>query len=398
MKVIINLQPLMAPLTGVGHYTKELTRELVARSEQQGQDDRIKGLAGLRIGLLNSHHPLLAVSEPAASDAPPTSSAWQWARRYLRNPLTRLAYRQALVQRLRVYALQSGSARESLYWEPNFISLPWPGKNVVTVHDLSHQRFPQYHPQERIDFFNRHLGASLAGATRINVVSQFTAGELQSLYGIASERIDVVSPGVAARFFTVDVEQRAKARERYALPPRYCLSVGTLEPRKNLDGLLTAFLSQPLARQHDCPLLLVGMRGWGEQRLSADAQRALDDGRLRRLGYVTDADLPALYANATLFAYVSRYEGFGMPVIEAMAAGAPVITSDRTATREVAGDAALTVDPDDTEAIRHALARLQDDDALRERLCHAGRQRASQFTWSRSADALQASFRHAMSH
>lgn len=399
MKLIINLQPLLAPLTGIGHYTRELTRELVLRQEQQALSGELKGLAGLRIDLLASHHPLLAEAAPGAQPSGAADGrAWQWARRYLRNPVTRFAYRQALSQRLRLHAWQGATSRESLYWEPNFIRLPWPGRSVVTVHDLSHRRFPQYHPRERIDFFNRHLAASLTRASRINVVSQFTADELQALYGVAPERIDIVPPGVAQRFFAVDEAQRTRAVARHDLPPRYCLSVGTLEPRKNLHTLLEAFLAQPLARQRDCPLLLVGMPGWGEQTLSTQARQALRDGRLRRLGYIADADLPALYANATLFAYVSRYEGFGMPVIEAMAAGVPVITADRSATREVAGDAALTVDPEDVDAVRHALEQLQDDNDLAEQLRQAGRKRAEHFSWNRSADALLASFRHALSY
>lgn len=396
MLVTVNLQPLLAPLTGIGHYTRELTRELVVSSKEGGVPSSVMGLAGLGVLSLDEGHPMLSSHEPVATSASPRYGAWQFARRYLRNPVTRFAYNQALSQRLRLHALTHREAREGLYWEPNFIRLPWPGKSVVTVHDLSHCRHPEYHPQERVKFFNDNLASSLDNATRINVVSEFTACELQDVFGVASQKIDIVPPGVSERFLSVTEADSARVRIAHALPERYCLSVGTLEPRKNLAGLLQAFLAQSVERQHACPLLLVGLPGWGTQSLSTEARAALADGRLRRLGYIEDLDLPALYANATLFAYVSHYEGFGMPVIEAMAAGVPVVTADRTATREVAGDSALCVPPDDIDAIRQALELLQDDDALRSRLIQSGRHKAKQYTWAHSATALKDSFELAM--
>ncbi|WP_168380959.1 glycosyltransferase family 4 protein [Modicisalibacter radicis] len=399
MQVIVNLQPLLSPLTGVGHYTRELTRELAGRQQAAGPVSSLLGLAGLRLNAVTVDHPLLnasasqGIAEPgSASAARARVGAWQFARRYLRNPLTRFAYRQAFAQRLRMHALVSRDVHDTLYWEPNFIRLPWPGRSVVTLHDLSHCRFPEYHPKERTAFFNRHLAQSVARATRINVVSQFTANEVIDLFNVAPERIDLVPPGVASRFFEVDPVQCERVRKTHGLPARYCLSVGTLEPRKNLTTLIRAFLSLPHERQRDCPLLVVGITGWGDERLPDGAARALEEGRIRRLGYVSDQDLPALYANATIFAYVSRYEGFGMPVIEAMAAGVPVLTANQTATREVAGEAALTAEPDDVEAIRGALIKLQDDTTLAGQLREAGRQRARSFSWQKSADALEASF------
>jgi len=408
MQVIVNLQPLLSPLTGIGHYTRELTRELVNRQSSQGGVSSLLGLAGLRLNTVTADHPLLvgsdasqgadetATAQAAATTHAARAGAWRFARRHLRNPVARFAYRQAFAQRLRLHAVGNHEINDTLYWEPNFIRLPWSGRSVVTIHDLSHCRFPEYHPRERVAFFNRYLAQSIAQATRINVVSQFTANEVTELFDVAPERIDLVPPGVAARFFEVDPVQRERVRELHALPARYCLSVGTLEPRKNLKTLLRAFLSLPLERQRDCPLLVVGITGWGDESLPEGAAQALEEGRIRRLGYVSDRDLPALYANATLFAYVSRYEGFGMPVIEAMAAGVPVLTANQTATCEVAGEAALTVGPDDIEAIRGALIRLQDDIALSGQLREAGRQRARFYTWRKSADALEASFLQAM--
>ncbi|MFG6176668.1 glycosyltransferase family 4 protein [Halomonas sp. THAF12] len=396
MNVIVNLQPLLSPLTGIGHYTRELTNELLRRQATEGDSElMLEGLTGSKRERLSCQHPLLLeasdTSHRDSSAEPGGSKAWQFARRYLRNPLTRRAYRWLYTQRLK----HGGAQQHALYWEPNYILLPWRGRSVVTVHDLSHERYPECHPAERVAFFNRHLPASLERATRINVVSQFTANELRDLHDIDAERIDIVPPAVADRFCTAPVASEEVAlQERYRLPARYLLSVGTLEPRKNLARVLEAYASLPREQQRLTPLLLAGMPGWGEQCWSASVQRAFDAGTIRRLGYVPSNDLPGLYALASGFVYVSLYEGFGMPVLEAMAAGTPVLTASVTATAEVSAGAGIEVDPLNMEAIRHGLEQLLEDDHAHR--ISLGRERASCFSWSRSADDLLASFHHAM--
>lgn len=388
MHIIVNLQPLLTPLTGIGYYTRELTRELV-----QQDSLTLEGVTGRKLETLTPEHPLLQITHNAEQPhSERDHPAWQLARRYLRNPLTRKMYRWLCSQRLQ-YNIKHPDA---LYWEPNYILLPWRGRSVVTVHDLSHERYPEYHPAERVRFLNRHLLESLQRATRINVVSQFTANELQALHGIAPERIDIVPPAVAERFFLPPCETTAMSlRQRYQLPQRYLLSVGTLEPRKNLATVLEAFASLPPAEQQAAPLLLAGMQGWGSQTYSEPVQKALLRGTIRRLGYVPTADLPGLYALAQGFVYVSLYEGFGMPVVEAMAAGTPVLTANTSATTEVAAGAALEVDPRNKDAIRHGLQRLvgENHDAC----IAAGKVRAQQFTWPRSAEQLLVSFKRAVS-
>lgn len=165
------------------------------------------------------------------------------------------------------------------------------------------------------------------------------------------------------------------------LSGRYVLAVGTLEPRKNLERLLDAWLSLPDSLREANELVLVGPRGWDEERIVSKARAA----GTHLLGRVTDAELRALYAGAAAFAYPSLYEGFGLPPLEAMAAGSPVLTSNLSSLPEVVGDAAVLVDPLDVSAIAAGLASLLTDDALAEQLRAAGRLRAAGFTWDRTA-------------
>lgn len=389
MKVIANLQPLLTPLTGIGHYTRELTLALLSL---ESEDIEIEGITGRKREKLDLIHPLLLTeTKNLSKNIDKRNKNWELARNYLKNPVTRKIYRWLCSQRLK-----SGMQDpDTIYWEPNYILLPWSGRSVVTVHDLSHERYPSLHPKERVDFFNQHLSESLRRATRINVVSQFTANELKTLHDIDSNRIDIVPPAVASRFFVIqDPRQQQKIQHRYNLPKQFLLSVGTLEPRKNLVNVLEAFSSLSVQEQKQTPLLLVGMQGWGEQVYSDQVHRSFRLGTIQRLGYVHSSDLPGLYSMALGFVYVSLYEGFGMPVIEAMAAGTPVLTANTTATSEVSDGAALEVTPEDIDAIREGLRQLVGC-SHNERI-EKGIKRAQSFTWEASAQRLLSSFDRAL--
>lgn len=283
---------------------------------------------------------------------------------------------------------------EVLFVPSHVVPLRHPPRSVVTLHDLGYLAFPQAHTlARRLDLHLTTLWSARA-AQRIIAISHATRHDLVTRYAINPQRIHVVHHGVAPHFQPVRNAARiAAARERYGLDTEgsYMLYVGTVQPRKNLARLLDAFAqaasgttdTPPLP--HNLHLVIAGKRGWLTTAIEQRAAQAGIAGRVRFTGYVDDADLPALLSGALAFVFPSLYEGFGMPVLEAMACGTPVLTSITSALPEVAGDAALLVAPHDTHALADALARLAHDAPLRERLHADGRARAATFTWERCA-------------
>jgi glycosyltransferase involved in cell wall biosynthesis len=211
------------------------------------------------------------------------------------------------------------------------------------------------------------------------------------LLGIDPARISVTHLGVDARFRPPDPEERAAFLQRQQLVRPYILAVGTLEPRKNLPGLLRAYARLAPEVPHD--LVLVGAEGWLTGEIHATLEKLRLGGRVRMTGFVADDDLPHWYGGADLFAFASLYEGFGLPVVEAMACGVPVVTSNVSSLPEVAGDAAVLVDPADVDAIADGLRRVLTDTDLARRLRHSGLKRAARFTWEQTAARTVAVYR-----
>ena len=254
---------------------------------------------------------------------------------------------------------------------------------VATVHDLTPQRFPEQHQRLNRALHDRRLRWIVRHAARVIVVSDATRRDLLERTGIDPARADVVHE--ARGHGAIEPAPLAAVLRRHRLTDLpYVLMVGTLEPRKNHVRTLHAF--EAIAERF--PTLRLALAGdWGWR--SAAIRRALEASparhRVHVLGRVREADLPGLYAGARVFAFPSLYEGFGIPLLEAMAAGTPVLTSDVSSMPEVAGDAALLVDPHSVDAIRAGLERLLTDEPLRARLVAAGRTRERTFTWARAA-------------
>jgi glycosyltransferase involved in cell wall biosynthesis len=250
---------------------------------------------------------------------------------------------------------------------------------LLTIHDLAFLSHPEHFTSRGVRFFERALQLALREARMVTCPSEATIRACVAA-GFEVDRLRLVPWGVRAQ--AVSAAVMARCRSRYGLERPFILFCGTVEPRKNLHRVLRAFRDLD---HRELDLLIAGPKGWRE-----DIGEALTEleGRARWLGSVPAQDLMALYADAALVVYPSLEEGFGFPVLEAMAQGAPVVTSSGTATEEVAGDAALLVDPLDTKAIADAMGRLLNDHDLARRLGEAGRARAATYTWERSGELM----------
>ncbi len=272
-----------------------------------------------------------------------------------------------------------------LFVPAHVIPLLHPRASVVTIHDLGYLLFPAAHTAARRLELRLTTLWSTRAARHLIAISQATRAALVQRYRVDPAKISVVYHGLAPWFRPIDDPAQAHiVRERYGIGPHpYFLYVGTVQPRKNLQRLIAAFAAADLPSTTH--LLIAGKRGWLTEAIERQAHSAGVKERVRFTGYVADADLPALLSEALAFVFPSLYEGFGMPVLEAMACATPVLTSSTSALPEVAGDAALLVDPSDTQAIAAALTRLAHNPDLRAALRERGRQRAAQFTWERCA-------------
>lgn len=260
-------------------------------------------------------------------------------------------------------------------------------RTLLTVHDLSFVRVPEAASPSLKAYLDAVVPRSVRRADHVLADSQATKEDLIELYGIQPDKITVLLSGVDPRFKRTSL--LLTTRSKYQIGDRpYILSVGTVQPRKNYGRLIQA-LARLRADGLDLSLVIIGGKGWLTDPIYETLGQTGMGEFVRFTGFVDEADLPALYSGAACFAFPSLYEGFGLPILEAMACGVPVVTSNLSSLPEVAGDTALMVDPYDLDALADALRRLIEDSALRERLIAGGYERARQFTWTAAADHLR---------
>jgi glycosyltransferase involved in cell wall biosynthesis len=286
------------------------------------------------------------------------------------------------------------TGRIDLFHATDFTLPPTLCRTILTVHDLSFVRVPETASPTLKRYLDTVVPRSVKRADHILADSQATKDDLIALYGTPSDKVTVLLSGVEARFRRIDdLNSLERVRVRYALPQRpYILSVGTVQPRKNYVRLVEA-LGVLRGQGLDVALVIVGAAGWLANPIYETINRLRLSEFVHFTGFADDSDLPALYTGAACVALPSLYEGFGLPVLEAMACGAPVLTSNISSLPEVAGDAALLIDPHETQAIAEGLMRLITDSALRDQLIARGYLQAARFTWDRSALELQAIYR-----
>lgn len=361
--IALNTTALLSPLTGIGRYTYELAVGLQQLKVKQRyfSGGQWSSFLPKPVSASANQSPHWLASVPGG----------RWLARRVQNKLFVRGIRE------RPYRL---------YHEPNYLAFDFDGPTVITAHDASWVRHPDAHPAERVKLMNRYFPKSLARADRVIVDSDFVAREMQDIFGVPAAKLRTVYLGVAPEFRPMTALQTASAMQRLQLTHgAYVLAVGTLEPRKNLATLIEAYSVLPAALAKRFPLVVAGKPGWGHAAIDRQMQTLQNAGALRLPGHVAEADLPALYAASALFIYPSLYEGFGLPPLEALASGVPVIASNRASLPEVVGSAALQVDALDAPALAAQMLRALEDAQLRARMITNGVQQAQAFTWQRCA-------------
>lgn len=357
---------------GIGRYTRELVRALAATAT----DHHLRFFSAKAPAELPVSDPL-PQGRNISYRAAPLDERW----------LYRLWYRLRLP-----LPVQWISGRLDLFHSPDFVLPPVSGRipTLLTVHDLSFVHYPHTFPAVLVRYLNRVVPWSIRRATHVLADSAATKQDLLDVWRVPPEKVTVLYSGVDARFQPVsDEAAKTAVRRRYNLGEApYVLTVGTVQPRKNYQMLVQAF--RPVAQHLPHNLYIAGGKGWLYEEMLAEVQRQGLDGRVRFIGFVADEDLPALYSAADLFVFPSLYEGFGLPLLEAMACGVPVVTSDASSLPEVVGDAAVMLSPQDTAVWSEAMQALLVDALRRQALAARGLQQARRFTWQRAATQLLA--------
>ncbi len=340
-------------------------------------------VANLLIAAARPGLALTAMIYPGEPSGPPELDDLTAAGIAIRRP-SRLSLRVYLkLARLgRGVPFQLLAGRHDVFLFTNYRRFPTRGRPVISfVYDLGFQVVPDCVDPDFIEELRRNVPELVDRSDRIGVISQSMAREMAAAYPDSAERLVVMTPAVTGHVSGDPPDDWRARLAAHNLSPNYVLHVGTLEPRKNVQRLVEATEMLP-----ECQLVLVGGSGWSDGPIRAAIAQAGD--RVRHIPYVSGPDLRALYEGATLFAFPSLYEGFGMPVLEAMAAGVPVLCADIPVLREAGGEAASYVDPLDTDAIAGGIEALLADPVARERMIEQGRTQVTRFSWQRSANTL----------
>lgn len=365
MRILIDYTSAIAQGAGIGRYTRSLTDALL-RVDSADQ-----------FTLFSAERPSASRPFPSAPNA-----------RAVTGPLDNRRM-TILWHRLRApLPIQALAGRADVLHAPDFSLAPSVGaRTVVTLHDLAFMTHPECALPSLRAYLHRVVPRAARRADHIIAVSQRTADDLVALLGVPREKISVIYLGVDPSVRRVeDTVALAQVEARYGLRRPFALAVGTIEPRKNYARLIEAFARARGRNDAPSQLVIAGRKGWLYDEVFATAARlGLDAEAVRFLDYAPDADLPALYTLARVVAMPSLYEGFGIPVVEAMACGTPVIAGADGSLPEIVGDAGLLVPPTEVDALADALTRLSSDEALRQQLIARGYERVRRFDWQDAA-------------
>ena len=366
LKVAVNATPLLSPMTGIGRYLYSLCEQL-----ELMQHVSCAYFYGVRWA-----------TDLSAAELP------QAANRIVRLATKAIPGSRSLLRGLQQHRFSRGVqiVQPDVYHEPAFTPFRFDGPTVLTVHDVSWVHFPNAHPPERVRYLERVVSKRIGEADQVITDSEYVRSEVVRIFGVDPNRVSAIHLASDPVF-----RPRTAHETRTVLSPlrlehgRYWLSVGTLEPRKNLEVMLDAFCQLTPAERRACPLVIVGALGWGYQGLLHRIEAMMETGEVHYLGYLHRLTQAILVSGARALIYPSIYEGFGLPLVESMQSGTPVIASDASCLPEVLGGAGCVFQPRDVDALRDHLKRLLLDDALLESLRAQGLVRSQAFSWSRCA-------------
>lgn len=363
-RLVIDYTSAVNQRAGIGRYTRELVRTLLTQPAAASYD----------VNLIIPRRPAFAPPNPPAGA--------RWCKLPLTEWQSVLLWQRAGVP----LPLNVFCGRADVFHAPDFLLPPIrAGRRIVTVHDLSYLVHPDLAHPAVYRYLEKTVPRSVARADRVIAVSEATKRDVVRLLGVPEDRVDVIPEGVDRVFRPAAEPDDAARRARLRLPERYVLSVGTIQPRKNYGRLLEA-CERVWQAEPDAPhLVIAGQRGWLFEEFFAQLEACRFRDRVRILDFVDDADLPALYRGAETFVYPSCYEGFGLPVVEALACGRPVICSSASSLPEVAGPAACLIDPFSVDDLAGALLDFCRDPGSRAAFAARGPEQAARFTWEAAA-------------
>jgi glycosyltransferase involved in cell wall biosynthesis len=380
LKVILSIDPVKYPLTGIGRYTYELGKALV-------QSDQIADLCFLRGRQLCDSIPKLYET--------PGAKGKGGLRRLL--PKNRKAVELYRIISSHLKARTLRGLEDHIFHGPNFYLPPFDGPCVVTIHDLSPYLYPEYLQLWRLRYMLSEIELAIQRATVIITVSEYTRMEVANYFAWPIEKIHAVPLASAETFHPREPSLLNPVLGQYGLSAGgYCFFAGTIEPRKNIDTLLDAYAMLPKAIRQRWPLMLAGYRGWNSDVLHARMADASRAGWARYLGFVPADHLPVLFAGARLFVFPSLYEGFGLPVLEAMASGVPVVCSNTSSLPEVAGEAAAICYSRDVDALSRLILIGLVNEEWRNAASKKGLNQSAKFSWRRCAQETIAVYQAAL--
>lgn len=390
MKLLINTEPLNAPLTGIGTYTYRLLEQFVTMPEFTD----IKAFTGQHV--VPAHEVLERLTKPQASAAtePAAVPAEMLKRSFSTKVYGRLkryaraipgAYRLKQAYGSAVLRQQQKELATYLYHEPNFIPVRTENKLITTIHDLSWVHFPEYLPAKRLEWLQTGIQQAVNSAEHILTVSELVREEIIDYFQVSPDRVHAVYLAADERFQPRQAAQTQPVLDAYGLTHgQYVLYVGTIEPRKRVEELLNAWEMLDPALRRTQQLVIAGGIGWQYDHVMERLRTLQAQGQLRYLDYVSHADLPFLLSGSMGFVFPAIYEGFGLPVLEAMASGVPVLCREGTSMAEFA-EGAVLLHGNSTQALAEQLAHLVQNASLRADLIERGLSRASEFSWAKCA-------------